>query len=65
MSSENIMKESLYHYNWTQFNEYVINAQQARFGAAGEELVMRKEINWLKIKSNLLLPILICNHLRY
>jgi hypothetical protein len=40
----------LYHYNWTQFNEYIMNSQQARFGAAGEELVMGREIDWISIK---------------
>jgi hypothetical protein len=60
MSSEQITKEKLRdplsgdimlsHYNWSQFNEYIINAQQARFGAAGEELVKGKEIDWIAIK---------------
>jgi hypothetical protein len=34
----------LYHYNWSQLNEYIINnAQQARFGAAGDRRVSKRK----------------------
>ena len=40
----------LHHYNWSLFHDQIIQIHQAKFGMAGEELVLGVEIDWELLK---------------